>query len=195
MAIAAIRAVEGAGNERRRILSFSSEEPYMRYFGTEILDHFGGSVDLSRLNTIGVLLFNHDRDKVIGKVVRAWVENGRGLAEVEFDTDDEAEIIFKKVESGTLKGVSVAYNVSVWEEVSAGKSSCDGRFQGPCSVAKSWTPLEISVVSVPADATVGVGRDMTSSAPPLCSGCLTADEAQRQVSINNNYLLGGKIHE
>ena len=38
----------------------------------EILDHAGGAVDLSRLNTVGVVLFNHDPDKVVGKVIRAY---------------------------------------------------------------------------------------------------------------------------
>ena len=76
---------------RRRTISFSSEEPYRRFFGMEILDHGENAVDLSRLNSVGVLLFNHNTDKVVGKVIRAWVENHRGMAEVEFDTDDDAE--------------------------------------------------------------------------------------------------------
>ena len=85
-----IRAMEGEGNERKFILSFSSEEPYGRYWGTEILEHKAESVDLTRLNSIGVLLFNHNKDKVIGKINRAWIEDGRGQAEVEFDSDDAA---------------------------------------------------------------------------------------------------------
>ena len=116
----------------------------------EILDHGENAVDLSRLNSVGVLLFNHNTDKVVGKVIRAWVENHRGMAEVEFDTDDDAEKIFGKVRSGTLKTTSVRYSVDAWEEVVAGKQSADGRFTGPCQIARKWTPLEVSVVSVPA---------------------------------------------
>lgn len=74
-----IRAMEGEGNERKFILSFSSEEPYDRWFGTEILSHSEGAVDLERLNSIGCVLYNHNRDKVIGKIVRAWVEDNRLL--------------------------------------------------------------------------------------------------------------------
>ena len=147
--------MEGEGNERQFTLSFSSEEPYDRYWGTEILSHSDGAIDLTRLNSIGVVLFNHERDEVLGKVLRAWVENNRGYAEIEFDTDDKAEVIYKKVDSGTLKGVSVGYVVEVWEEVSANKKSSDGRFTGPCDIATRWTPYEISIVSVPADPTVG----------------------------------------
>lgn len=155
-----IRAVEGEGNERKFILSFSSEEPYERWYGLEILDHTEGAIDLTRLNEIGCLLFNHNRDNVIGKINRAWLENNRGYAEVEFDTDDESEKIYQKVKSGTLKGVSVGYRVDSWEEVVANKTSADGKFTGPCSIARKWTPYEISIVSVPADPTVGVGREI-----------------------------------
>lgn len=158
MAVDAIRAVEGEGNERRFILSFSSEQPYERWWGTEILDHSEGCADLTRINEIGCVLFNHKRDAVIGRVLRAWIENGRGMAEIEFDTDDESEKIYQKVKSGTLKGVSVGYQVSIWEEVTANKTSSDGRFQGPAEIAKRWEILEISIVSIPADPSVGVGR-------------------------------------
>lgn len=180
---ATIRAMEGEGNERKFILSFSSEEPYERYWGKEILDHNPAAVDLTRLNMIGVLLFNHNRDKVIGKINRAWIENQRGMAEVEFDGDDESEVIFQKVKSGTLKGVSVGYDIGVIEEVMPGKISADGRFNGPCEVAREWTPYEVSIVSVPADATVGVGRDMEESVLH-CLETLTCFEAQLQINKN-----------
>ena len=151
-----IRAADKDGRTFR--LSFSSEEPYNRWFGPEILDHTDGCVDFSRLDANPVVLFNHNRDVILGKINRAWVENGRGEAEITFDTDDEAEKIYQKVKSGTLKGVSVGYLVDSWEEVMPNKQSSDGRFTGPCSIAKRWTPYEISIVSVPADPTVGIGR-------------------------------------
>lgn len=144
--------------DRNYIVSFSSEEPYERWFGTEILDHAPEAIDLERLNSIGVLLFNHDVDKVCGKIVRAWIENAKGYAEIEFDSDEFAELIHQKVKNGTLKATSVRYSVDAWEEVAAGKKSSTGKYTGPCSIAVKWTPLEVSIVSVPADATVGVGR-------------------------------------
>lgn len=155
-----LRAVEGEENTRKFTLSFSSEEPYMRWFGNEILDHKEGAIDLTRLTEMGVVLYNHKRDNVIGKVTRAWIEDGKGRAEIEFDSDDQSEVIRQKVESGTLKGVSVGYMVDSWEEVMPGKQSADGRFTGPCSIARKWAPYEISIVSIPADTTVGVGREM-----------------------------------
>ena len=173
-----IRALEGEGNERAFLISFSSEEPYERFWGREILDHGPEAADLSRLNSIGVLLYNHNRDKVLGKVRRAWIENQRGMAEVEFDADEASEVIFQKVKSGTLKGVSIGYRIDALEEVRQGKTSADGRFTGPCDVARRWTPFEISVVSVPADATVGVGREMGA---PEGLSCFEA-----QLRINHN---------
>ncbi len=180
----ALERMEGAGNERRFTLSFSSEEPVRRWFGPEILDHAPEAVDLRRLNEVSCLLFNHDRDAVVGKIVRAWVEDGRGRAEVEFDTDERSEVIYQKVLGGTLRGVSVSYRTDTFEEVRAGQRSVDGRFTGPCRIARKWTPLEISIVSVPADATVGIGRE----ADGLETVPLSVYE--RQLQINKNRIGG-----
>lgn len=182
-----IRQIEGEGNERKFELSFSSEKPYMRYFGNEILSHADGAVDLTRLNSIGVVLFNHNRDVIVGKVLKAWVEDNRGHAQIEFDTDDEAEKIYQKVLNKTLRGVSVGYNISVIENVQDGAVSSDGRFKGPCKIAKKWTPFEISIVSIPADETVGVGRAYETE------GVSSFYYNERQLQINENLILtGGK---
>ena len=106
------------------------------------------------------MLFNHDRDRVLGRIEKAWIEEGRGKAKIRFDDDDKAEEIAQKVRSGTLKGVSVGYRVKTWEIVENGETSSNGKYQGPCDVATSWEPFEVSIVSVPADPTVGVGRDL-----------------------------------
>ena len=88
----------------------------------------------------------------------------------------------------------MGYLVKEWEEVKKGKTSADGRFKGECVVAKKWLPYEISIVSVPADSTVGVGRTMEEEE--------TQEEAQeakanllgiyeKQLAINKK-LYGGK---
>ena len=187
-----IRALDGEGNERKFILSFSSEEPYQRFWGLEILDHADGAVDLARIQEIGCLLFNHNRDAVIGKITRAWLEDNRGMAEVEFDTDEASELIYQKVKGGTLKGVSVGYQIDSWEEVLPGKQSADGRFTGPADIARKWTPYEISIVSVPADPTVGVGRNMENQENVSNR---TMDWFIRQIQINKNTILGGNTNE
>ena len=175
-----LRQAEGAENDRTFELSFSSEEPYTRWFGPEILDHSDGCVDMSRLTEIGVVLFNHDRDQVIGKIKSARIEGNRGLATVEFDDDPESERIAAKVRSGTLKGVD------------KGKKSLDGRFTGPCSIAKRWMPYEVSIVSVPADATVGVGRELENepepTAPQTQTGRNRIREFENIITRNKNLL-------
>lgn len=179
------RAMEGEGNERRFEISFSSEEPYERWFGIEILDHSEGAVDLTRLQEMGVVLYNHNRDVAIGKVVSVSIEDGRGKAVIEIDTDEESEKIYQKMVSGTLKGVSVGYLVNNWEEVAAGKKSEDGRFQGPCSIAKKWMPYEVSIVTVPADISVGVGREMEEN---TAESKRSLAMFERQLLINKNLL-------
>ena len=184
-----IRAVED--KDRTFQLSFSSEEPYERWFGPEILDHSDGAIDLERLNTIGVVLYNHNRDDVIGKIEKAWVEDGRGYAEITFDSDAESEKIYQKVKNKTLKGVSVGYLVENWEEVMPGKQSEDGRFTGPCSIAKKWAPYEVSIVSVPADPTVGVGRSLD----PDEAERAMFETYERQYLYNQNILKGGNKND
>lgn len=142
-------------------LSFSSETPYGRWFGDEILCHDEECINLERFsNGLGTVLFNHDRDAVVGHIEKVWLEDNRGKALVRFDTDEQSETIFQKVQSGTLQGVSVGYSIKRYEVLDEKDSvSSNGRFKGPDTyVVTDWEPLEISIVSVPADATVGVGR-------------------------------------
>lgn len=77
-------------NSRLVRLSFSSEEPVTRasFFSdpwVEVLGHADGEADLERLNSSAPVLYNHDRterDNRIGVVERAWIEDGRGHAEI-----------------------------------------------------------------------------------------------------------------
>lgn len=142
-------------------LSFSSETPYGRWFGDEILCHDEECINLERFNNgLGTALFNHDRDAVVGHVEKVWIEDNRGKALVRFDEDEKSDMIFQKVQSGTLQGVSVGYSIKRYEVLDDKDSvSSNGRFKGPDTyVVTDWEPLEISIVSVPADPTVGVGR-------------------------------------
>lgn len=157
----AARADSVDEKERTAALTFSSEAPYERWFGPEILDHAPGAVDLSRLEEIGVVLWNHDADAPIGRVERVWIgDDARGHATVRFDTDEESEKIFQKVKNGFLRGVSVGYRIKEFLQLKENEVSADGRFKGPAVVVTKWEPLEISIVSVPADAGVGVGRSI-----------------------------------
>jgi len=145
--------VRNLNKENRTVeLSFSSEEPYERYFGVEILDHQQKSIKMDRLNNSAPVLFNHDRDLVIGVVENAVIDNKRGLATVRFGNSAKAKEVFKDVEDGILKNVSVGYQIDEMKK----ESEKDGV---ETYRVTSWTPFEVSIVSIPADNTVGVGRD------------------------------------
>lgn len=180
---ASFRALED--DDRSFELSFSSEEPVARWYGSEILSHDEKAVNLERIRQLGVVLFGHRTDSVdnvVGQVTKVWLEKGRGKAIIRFDDDEASEKVRKKVAGGTLRGVSVGYAVDAWEEVKPGKKSSDGRFTGPCYIAVRWSPLEISIVPVPADGTVGVGR----SAEEEGGKPLTTTLNERQLQINQN---------
>ena len=139
---------------------FSSEYPVARYFGNEVLSHEGDSADLARLNDGAPLLFNHDPNKVVGVVERAWVDGKkkRGYVNVRFSRNSFAKEVMADVKDGVLRGVSFGYAINQMEE------------RGENFVATQWSPYEVSVVSIPADPTVGVGRSLAiDSAAPAAS--------------------------
>ncbi len=147
--------------ERSVEFSFSSEEPYMRWFGKEILLHGDGNVDLKRLKTMGSGLLNHNPNVIVGRLTDAKVEDKKGKATLIFDDDEESEKYFKKVQSKSLRGVSVGYMVNKYKEVKE-YEEYEG-IKGPAYIATRWTPYEISLTPIPADSTVGIGRDLTRS--------------------------------
>lgn len=148
-------------DSREMIVSFASEEPYERWFGTEILEVDSLAMDLNRFqNGLGCLLYNHNRDAVIGSIKKVWIDGNKAYASVEFDTDEESEKIYQKVQKGTLKGVSVGYAVKEYTDLRDNEAMANGRIKGPAYVASKWEAYEISIVSVPADASVGVNRSL-----------------------------------
>lgn len=143
--------------EQRTIeLSFSSETPVMRFGAYEVLSHKRDAVILERINKTGCLLFNHNRDKILGKILKAEIKNKRGIATVQFDDDEESIKFFEKVKNGSLRNTSVGYIVHEMERKQTGR----GESSKVIYTATSWEPIEISLVSVPADITVGIGRSM-----------------------------------
>lgn len=137
-------------------LSFSSETPVERWFGDEVLSHAPDAADFSRLNDGAPLLFGHDTMDVIGVVERAWIEGGRGMASVRFAKTPRGDEMMGMVADGVLRNVSFAYSVKSYV-ASADGDPADGDGD-ECYTATNWLAYEISLVSVPADASVGVGR-------------------------------------
>lgn len=142
--------------ENRSIeFSFSSEKPVDRYFGKEILEHTPDAIDFSRLNGGANVLFNHNWDSVIGVVEKAWLgEDKRAYTKIRFSKNPKAQEIMNDVKDGIIKNVSFGYTI---DELQLHKKNNDGSEE---YVAKKWNPFEISLVSVPADETVGIGRSL-----------------------------------
>tara|TARA_R110002020_G_scaffold472027_1_gene699629 strand:+ start:3811 stop:5637 length:1827 start_codon:yes stop_codon:yes gene_type:complete len=131
-------------------ISFSSETPVERGFGSEILDHKPESVRLGRLNSSAPVLFNHDIDQPIGVVESAKIEEKIGRASIRFGKSEKADEVFQDVMDGILKNVSVGYAVHRMEQT---------KDNPPEYRVTDFEPHEISIVSVPADISIGVGRE------------------------------------
>lgn len=141
-------------------LAFASELAYQRYWGAEILDMSPGSVDLSRLNAAHPLLLNHDPTQQIGVIERAWLDGDRkARAIVRFSRGALGQEVFQDVQDGIRELVSVGYSID--DMVLESRNGEDATYR-----VTRWTPYEVSIVSVPADATVGVGRSLAAEAAP-----------------------------
>ena len=141
------------GKGRTFEFPFSSEYPVERYFGKEVLKHDDNSIDFSRLNSgAAPLLWNHDPDRHIGIVERAYIDKDkkRAYAKVRFSRNKFASEVLEDVKDGILRGISFGYQIKNIEEK-------DGEF-----VADDWMVHEISVTPIPADPTVGIGRSLIS---------------------------------
>lgn len=154
---------ERAINEEARTveIAFSSEEPYDRYFGTEVLSHNPESVDLSRLLTGAAVLVNHDTDDQIGVVESARIDGDKvGRAVIRFSKSARGQEIFQDVQDGIRQLVSVGYMVNKYE-------TTERKGQSDLVMVTKWTPYELSLVAIPADATVGVGRSVEPPKPEV----------------------------
>lgn len=146
---------------RRVRLSFSSEAPYLRasLFNDpwiEVLGHDPGEIDMSRFDSGSVpLLWGHDdqsRDSNVGIAEKGFLKDQRGYADVRFSSRADVEPLFRDVTEGIVPNVSVKYRIL---ERTLIKKNEDGPDEYRVT---RWMPLEISLVSVPADDSVGVGR-------------------------------------
>ena len=149
--------------EQRTVrISFSSELPVLRasWFEdpwVEILGHNDGEANLQRLNNGATVHYNHSRSRRdrVGVVEMAALKDSRGEAIVRFSKREDVDDVWQDVKDGVLRNVSVGYSIDRRELVK------ESQTKGEPSEYRvtRWTPMEISFVDIPADPTVGVGRD------------------------------------
>lgn len=139
---------------RRFPVSVSSETPVTRrgWDGnwTEILSHAAGAVDLSRAPL--PLLESHDRTRVnVGIVSNLRLDGSRLRGELVLGASQRAGELAADIAAGIVTGLSVGYRIDVERRDEKAKRI----------TATRWTPYEVSIVSVPADVTVGINRSLT----------------------------------
>lgn len=153
---ASARALPIANGKTGYALSVSSEQPVKRYGGPapvwyEVLEHTAEAVDMSRVDGMPLLL-EHDMQAQIGAVNDLQLVERRLESTVRFSASQRALEIESDVADGIRRNVSVGYIV---QEFTADAPAADGT---PTYRATKWMPYEVSLVSVPADHTVGLGR-------------------------------------
>lgn len=148
--------------EKDKLVEFSvaSSEPFFRadddrnegYY--EVLEISEQAIDFSRLvDEKTPLLLEHDTDKQIGVVEKAWIEDGKLKANVRFSKNAKAQEILNDVKDCIRRNVSVGYIV-----METRLQQNPGDF--PTVYVTRWQPYEISIVSCPADHTVGYLRNL-----------------------------------
>lgn len=136
-------------------MSMSSEEPVERWFGNEILDHSERSVDMTFMQSKAApVLLDHNTRQQIGVVESVELDStGRRMyADVRFGKNQQADEIFTDVVDGIRSNVSIGYRITEMVLETRDEEN------GDTYRAVRWQPLEVSIVSIPADRTVGVGR-------------------------------------
>ncbi len=141
-----VEVIWSAGARVRRASFFG--EPY-----DEELSLDPAHVRLDRLNAGAPFLKVHEidtLDAVIGSVVpgSARIENGRGIAQVRISERADVEPIWRDIQAGHIRAVSIGYQVHRFDI-----SKPDGGRE--LWRAVDWTPFEISAVPVGADPAAG----------------------------------------
>ncbi|HCM9229291.1 TPA: phage major capsid protein [Enterobacter bugandensis] len=136
-------------------VAFATETPVSRelegelYYEILLCDE--NSVDRTRINNKGAVLFNHDRDKLLGVVESTTIGADRVCrATLRISNVGLGNTMWSMIQEGILSHVSVGYNIYDYR-IEAGNNI----------VVTRWEPSEISLCSVPADINSGIGRSDT----------------------------------
>lgn len=183
---ASTEAITVDAESRTMEFPFSSELPVERWFGDEVLSHNAGAADLKRLNDGAPLLFNHNMDEIVGVVERAWIDKDkRGYAKVRFAKTARADEVMGLVNDGILRNVSFGYRImDMVESKKSGQSTY---------TATRWEAYEVSMVTIPADPTVGVGRaeanekravNLTREDPPAQPAETTNEDTMSEQTVD-----------
>lgn len=173
---------------REATFSFSSESPVQRLnwdiweYIYEVLSHDPEHANLDRCNSNAApLLWNHNRDDQRGVVTKAWIDDSdrRGYATVRFSKSVAGDQLMQDVNDSIVSNASFGYRNYELQLT----TQREGDYNTYTSI--DWEVLEISLCSIPADATVGVGRSIENTNPVIIRG-LTMPENQDPTPTTNN---------
>lgn len=163
--------------------AFSSETPVARFFGDEILSHEPGAVRLDWIQggSAPFLVDHDDRDQV-GVIETASIGDDLvGRVRVRLGRSARAEEIRQDIADGIRKNISVGYRIHKLVETDLPGGGSEFR-------AIDWEPLEVSLVSVPADQSVGIGRggDLDNHQAEITRIERAAEQPERVEIMNEN---------
>lgn len=155
------RAEGDTSTDLRIDVTFATPTPVRRYNWrageefNEVLEISKKAIDGTRLTAGAPLLDSHGSYRIADQigVVESWsIDGDRARATVRISNRAELAGLRQDISDGIVKNVSVGYKVNAYrrEAVEEGKT--------PQYTATSWTPMEISLVTVPADHLAGIGR-------------------------------------
>jgi HK97 family phage major capsid protein len=188
----AVETGKTKAEERTVELAFSSETPVVRWWGIEVLSHDPGAMEISRMESGGPVLMDHNTRDLVGVVEECRCdEDKKGRAVVRFSKSVRAEEVFQDILDGIRKNVSVGYDVNDAKELDPKEMprelvELSAREKLPVYRISSWTPMEISMVAVPADPSVGVGRSEEAAGPQAPAPVEAAVRADPAVDLKRN---------
>ena len=143
-----------AMDDRRVSMSVSSENPVERQFGQEVIVHSENTLDLKFLRSGNApLLLDHDPERQIGVIESVRLDSSarRLRATARFSRSALAEEVYRDVVDGIRSNVSIGYKVRKMER--------DADRADLYRVTDAEI-LEVSIVSLPADQSVGTNRSI-----------------------------------
>lgn len=164
-------------------LAFSSETPVERYWGVEILGHDADEIDQAFISggTAPLLMDHNARDQIgIVESVTFSRTDRIGRATVRFGKSARAAEIMADVADGIRCNVSVGYELLELRLIAEAKDT-------PPTYRCKWRPREVSLVSIPADQTVGVGRGRAPGLPAQPNRTVPMQQNPAPNSAQNEY--------
>jgi hypothetical protein len=155
------------------------------------------AVDMTRFESGAIQILDNHRSyggvgAILGIATRGWIAGNEGRASVRLSEREELAGIVKDIRSGIIRSVSVGYNVARYEVVRA-RDRQDG---GDVDLyrAISWTPMEISFVTVPADGAAGT-RSADPKQPPPTARTSPCEFIETRAAGSSPIARGGRTAE